>query len=242
MPCLLYTSPAAVGRGPGPCIVSYSEPQPPLKSAINFPSLLRPARPRASPRLLTRRAPLAAPELRAPASARRTLLPGPLSLLHAGAAAPTSAGRPNRKVPAPVELSSVDALSLIHISGGRGTWSRAVHRVLLGAAAAAQVRDQLSLAPPPLSLIHISGGRGTWSRAVHRVLLGAAAAAQVRDQLSLAPPPRAAPRQSPPPDAPRSPRRARAPPARVRAPHLAPRTSIPAARWGSGPDPSRAPK
>lgn len=55
---------AAVGCVPGPCIVSCSEPQPPLKSAINFPSLLRPARPRASPRLLTRRAPLAAPELR----------------------------------------------------------------------------------------------------------------------------------------------------------------------------------
>lgn len=112
-PAPSYTAqwPAAVGRVPGPCIVSCSEPQPPLKSAINFPSLLRPARPRASPRLLTRRAPLAAPELRPPASARRTLLPGPLSLLHAGAAAPTPAGRPNRKVPAPVELSSVDAMA-----------------------------------------------------------------------------------------------------------------------------------
>lgn len=83
--------------------------------------------------------------------------------------------------------------------------------------------------------------RGTRSRIVHRVLLGAAAAAQVRDQLSLAPPPRAAPRQSPPPDAPRSPRRARAPPARVRAPHLAPWTPMPAARWAAIPTPSRHP-
>lgn len=70
---------------------------------------------------------------------------------------------------------------------------------------------------------------GTCSRAVHRVLLRAAAAAQVRDQLSLAPPPRAAPRQSPPPDAPRSPRRARAPPARARAPHPEPGTPFPVA-------------
>lgn len=85
------------------------------------------------------------------------------------------------------------------------------------------------------------GSRGTRSRIVHRVLLGAAAAAQVRDQLSLAPPPRAAPRQSPPPDAPRSPRRARAPPARVRAPHLAPWTPMPAARWAAIPTPSRHP-
>lgn len=64
--------------------MSCLEPQPLLKSAINFPSLLRPARPRASPRLLTRRAPLAAPVLRPPASARRTLLPGPLCPLLAG--------------------------------------------------------------------------------------------------------------------------------------------------------------
>lgn len=104
--------PAAVGPVPGRCIVSCSEPQPPLKSAINFPSLLRPARPRASPRLLTRRAPLAAPELRPPASARRTLLPGPLSPpTHAGAAVPTPARSPNGKVPAPAELSSVDAIA-----------------------------------------------------------------------------------------------------------------------------------
>lgn len=73
------------------------------------------------------------------------------------------------------------------------------------------------------------GCRGTCSRAVHRVLFRAAAAAQVRDQLSLAPPPRAAPRQSPPPDAPRSPHRARAPPARARAPHPEPGTPFPVA-------------
>lgn len=85
------------------------------------------------------------------------------------------------------------------------------------------------------------GSRGTRSRIVHRVLLGAAAAAQVRDQLSLAPPPRAAPRQSPPPDAPRSPRRARAPPARVRAPHLAPWTAMPAARRAAVPTPAGHP-
>lgn len=85
------------------------------------------------------------------------------------------------------------------------------------------------------------GSRGTRSRAVHRVLLGAAAAAQVRDQLSLAPPPRAAPRQSPPPDAPRSPSRARAPPARVRAPHLAPRIPIPAVRRAAAPTPAGRP-
>lgn len=73
------------------------------------------------------------------------------------------------------------------------------------------------------------GSCGTCSRAVHRVLLRVAAAAQVHDQLSLAPPPRAAPRQSPPPDAPRFPRRARAPPARARAPHPAPWTLFPIA-------------
>lgn len=85
--------------------------------------------------------------------------------------------------------------------------------------------------PGARSLLRSSalGCCGTCSRAVHRVLLRAAAAAQVRDQLSLAPPPRAAPRQSPPPDAPRSPRRARAPPARARATHPEPRTSFPLA-------------
>lgn len=77
--CCAAQRSAAVGRVPGPCIVSCSEPQPPLKSAINFPSLLRPARPRASPRLLTRRALLAAPELRPPAPARLTRSPGPRS-------------------------------------------------------------------------------------------------------------------------------------------------------------------
>lgn len=85
--------------------------------------------------------------------------------------------------------------------------------------------------PGARSLLRSSalGCCGTCSLAVHRVLLRAAAAAQVRDQLSLAPPPRAAPRQSPPPDAPRSPRRARAPPARARAPHPEPRTPSPVA-------------
>lgn len=82
------------------------------------------------------------------------------------------------------------------------------------------------------------GSRGTRSRILHRVLVGAAAAAQVRDQLSLAPPPRAAPRQSPPPDAPRSPRRARAPPARVRAPHLARWNPMPTDRRAAVPTPA----
>jgi hypothetical protein len=85
--------------------------------------------------------------------------------------------------------------------------------------------------PGARSLLRSSalGCCGTCSRAMHRVLLRAAAAAQVRDQLSLAPPPRAAPRQSPPPDAPRSPRSARAPPARARASHPEPRTPFPVA-------------
>lgn len=106
---------AAVGCVPGPCIVSCSEPQPPLKSAINFPSLLRPARPRASPRLLTRRAPLAAPELRPPARARpphpepRTPFP-----VASQTVALTPAGRPDREMPA----LTADAMALAAMAAG----------------------------------------------------------------------------------------------------------------------------